>query len=157
MPTQTFLSIKEASERYGKAEITIRRFVKAVLEKHASSERKQVRPLPDEAVKLKKQKRPFAYTISEGLLREKFGAAAESAEQKKEEMSEAHYLSLLEKTNAGLLEQIKVKDQQIGALNTSLEQLSERQRETNLLMKLLQDKLILPAPQLKRRWWSWGK
>lgn len=160
MTTQAFISIKEASERYGKAEITIRRFVKSVLEKQASKQRHQVHPLPEDATKLKKQKRPFAYTISAELLKQKFGEEKDREEEKQAEMSADHYVSLLEKTNAGLLDQIKVKDQQIGALNTSLEQLSERQRETNVLMKLLQDKFILPAPAedaSKKGWWRWRK
>jgi len=158
-----YLTIKEAAKRTNKAEITIRRFVHQVLEKKAASaQRKQIHPLPEEAVKLKKQGKPFVYTISQTLLHEKFPLveALEKSAEDTNNIPPTEYVNLLERTNAGLLDQLKVKDAQIGALNTSLEQLSERQRETNVLMKLLQDKFILPAPAEeapKKGWWKWRK
>ncbi|MEK7591533.1 MAG: hypothetical protein AAB489_05010 [Patescibacteria group bacterium] len=159
MQTQEFLSIKEAAERYSKAEITIRRFVRNVVKSTASHERKLIRPLPDEAGKLKKQKRPFTYTINNALLNEKFSAEAAPKSGKKTEIPPAEYMSLLERTNAGLLEQMNVKDDQIKALNSTLESLSERQRETNVLMKILEERLLLPSPAqaqtaARKRWWK---
>src|SRR3989338_1952871 len=163
MNTAEFISIKEAAERYSKAEITIRRFVRTVVENAAAKERKEIRPLPQEAEKLKKQKRPFAYTISTELLVKKFGADIAQAQAKKQEAAHPEFDKLIERMNSGLLEQLKVKDEQIKALNTSLEQLSERQRETNVLMKILQERLLLPAQTEtaateKKGWWSlWKK
>ena len=162
MSTAEFISIKEAAERYSKAEITIRRFVRTVLENAASKERKDIRPLPSEAEKLKKLKRPFAYTISADLLKKKFGADVAQAQAKKQDVPHPDFDKLIERMNSGLLEQLKVKDEQIKALNMSLEQLSERQRETNVLMKILQERLLLPAQTEtaaeKKGWWSlWKK
>ena len=157
MQPQEFLSIKEAAERYSKAEITIRRFVRNVLKNSSAKERQMIRPLPDEAAKLKKKGRPFAYTINESLLKEKFFAEQGMEKTPKAEIPPAEYMSLLQRTNAGLLEQLKVKDDQIKALNSSLEGLSERQRETNVLMKILEERLLLPAPTVKKSWWAWGK
>lgn len=159
MHTQEYLSIKEAAERYSKAEITIRRFVRNVLKSTASHERKLIRPPPHEAMKLKKQKRPFAYTINSALLSEKFSAESAPKVGKHTEIPPAEYMSLLQRTNTGLLEQMKVKDDQIKALNSTLESLSERQRETNVLMKILEERLLLPAPVAeKKNWWKrWKK
>ena len=92
MQTQEFLSIKEAAERYSKAEITIRRFVRNVLKNSSAKERQMIRPLPDEAAKLKKKGRPFAYTINESLLKEKF-----FAEQGMEKTPKAEVLKMPER------------------------------------------------------------
>ena len=59
-------------------------------------------------------------------------------------------VGLLKKTNSSLEDQLKVKDDQIKALNQALDDLSERQRETNVLMKGLQEKFVaIPAPKKK--------
>lgn len=145
-PTSTteFISIKDAALRYQKAEITIRRFVRSVLAKEKSTERTLVHPLPQDVHKLRKQNRPFTYQIAADLLEKHYGVqAAEPAHSAKRPDA---YMHLLERTNTNLEEQLKVKDEQIRVLAQAIDDLSERQRETNILMKGLQERLLLPSP-----------
>lgn len=138
-----FISIKDASIRYQKAEITIRRFVRSILDQEKAAERLQIHPLPADAVKLKKLKKPFAYTISEELLQKQFGAVMSGAASH----GQGSYVHLLEHTNTSLEGQLKVKDEQIRVLAQAIDDLSERQRETNVLMKGLQERFLLSAPK----------
>lgn len=142
--TTPFISIKDASVRYQKAEITIRRFVRSVLEQEKNADRAFIHPLPTDAVKLKKSKKPFAYTISEELLKRHYGEAGSAPS-----VSSSHgsYVHLLERTNTNLGDQLKVKDEQIRVLAQAIDDLSERQRETNVLMKGLQERFLLSGPK----------
>ncbi len=163
-----YLSIKDAAERYQKAQITIRRFVRAMLEKEKNADRTFIHPLPKEALDLKKKHKPFSYTIAVDLLEKHFGLAAVPP---KSSAAPDDYRSLLEKTNMSLADQLKVKDEQIRVLAQAIDDLSERQRETNILMKGLQERLLLAAPKQdiveasagqnapvksgkKKRWWK---
>ena len=155
--SKQYLTIKEAAERYSKAEITIRRLVRDIVKKSQHKDRTHIHPKASETAKLKKQKKPFSYAVSLDLLDRTYGnamkdAAAKVSGSKKQEAGE--YLSLLKGTNEELSNQLKVKDEQIRALNQALDDLSERQRETNILMKGLQERLLIEAPN-KKRWCGW--
>lgn len=151
----TFVSIKEAAERYSKAEITIRRFVRNVLREEKGAARTGIRPLPPDVAKLKKGKKPFSYTISPELLQKHFGQAAEGKQKGKRAAGDP-YLSLLQTTNTTLQDQLKVKDDQIKLLSQAIDDLSQRQRETNILMKGLQEQLLLSSgkEEEKKSWWK---
>lgn len=164
---ETYLSIRDAAEKYHKAEITVRRFVRSVLEKENAKERAFIMPLPKDAAKWKKQKKPFSYTIAQALLEEHFGSVPLSQSRRTDRED---YRGLLESMNMSLQEQIKAKDEQLRLLAKAIDDLSERQRETNILMKGLQERLLLSAPKqdvvdaavtppekpakAKRRWWG---
>ena len=69
MSTDTeFLTIKEAADKYAKAEITIRRFVRNVVKENDEFQRSCIQPSPDEVEKLKKSSKPFSYKVSSELL-----------------------------------------------------------------------------------------
>ncbi len=159
-PTQDFLSIKEAAEIYQKAEITIRRFVRNVVKEEKGDHRNGIHPLPTEANKLKKSKKPFSYTISKELLQEHFGINEKKTSAKAPASDQ--YLSLLEKTNSAFENQLQVKDDQIKQLAQAIEELSQRQRETNILMKGMQEQMLLrsgnDAIDSKQSWWKfWAR
>ncbi|HLD64396.1 MAG TPA: hypothetical protein VI913_05890 [Candidatus Peribacteraceae bacterium] len=173
MPDQ-FLSIKEAADRYQKAEITIRRLVRSIVKESQNQNRNFIFPSETEAVTLRKQKKPFSYGISVELLEKVYSATPQT--QSSSETSgntSTVYVALL-------AEQMKVKDEQIRALTQALDALTERQRETNILMKGLQERFLLPeakpvqaadaeesietkpkskskkaAPQKRSGWWLW--
>ncbi|MBM3230887.1 hypothetical protein FJZ28_01010 [Candidatus Peregrinibacteria bacterium] len=149
----TFLSIKEAAERYSKAEITIRRFVRNAVRQEKGTDRQGIHPLPAEAAKLKKGKKPFSYTISSGLLEKHFADTQTKKSATKQTASDP-YLSLLESTKNTLERQLQVKDDQIKLLSQAIDDLSQRQRETNILMKGLQEQLLLTSGKDKKRWWQ---
>ena len=158
-----FLSIKDAADRYQKAEITIRRFVRTIVEKEKSVERGMIHPLPKDADRLKKKKKPFSYTIAQDLLERHYGAAATINTTRRSGQHD-DYRSLLEKMNSNLQAQLMAKDEQLRTLAKAIDGLSERQRETNILMKGLQEHLLLGAPEdvveaktvekgRRKRWW----
>lgn len=149
-----FLTIKEAADRFGKAEITIRRLVRQVVRRKSSPDRRLIRPGITDAERFQKQKKPFSYSINAELLKKAYGEAMEKVVltlQGHTSPEEGSLLSVFRKANEQLERQLSVKDEQIKALNQSLEDLSERQRETNILMKGLQERLLIDAPQ--KRWW----
>jgi chromosome segregation ATPase len=162
--SSAFVSIKEASDKYQKAEITIRRLVRQVVSKKKHKDRLLIRPSVTQVEKLKKQKKPFSYSINTKLLEKTYGDIIEAAkdavlpkgdpiQKKKDEKERQEGIEeVFKMANAQLENQLKVKDDQIRALNQALDDLSERQRETNILMKGLQEKLLIEAPK-KRRWW----
>lgn len=142
----TYLSIKEAAERYSKAEITVRRLVRTIVNDLKHDDRHLITPNSQEAQKLKSKRRPFSYSVSAELLEKHFGATAQAPRAVK--LSHGpDYIRLLEKTNETLQEQVRVKDDQIRSLHGSIEGLSERQREMNILMKGLQQQVLLGTSQ----------
>ena len=154
-----YITIKEAADRYDRAEITIRRLVRGIVEKAQSSDRDKIRPNPNEVKKLKEKRKPFSYSVSTDLLNTAYGIceSVEKAQQQEEaaeaaEQSGAAYVSLLESTNTNLTGQLTVKDEQIKALNQALDDLSERQRETNVLMKGFQEQMLLG--DASKKWWK---
>ena len=162
MTTDTeFMTIKEAAEKFGKAEITIRRFVRNVVKENDQWERSQISPAPSAVEKLKKQSKPFSYKIGSELLEKHYAEDESEKHTRSSKKSKASnksddYVILLERTNDSLNAQLKVKDDQIGALNQSLDELTERQREANILMKGMQERFLLSSgihPELKRKWY----
>lgn len=166
--SDAFMTIKEAAEKYQKAEITIRRFVRSVVQKNDENDRQFIQPAPEEVEKLKKKSKPFSYTISNELLAKHFADQVMAAKAGKKpsasgEAQGGEYVSLLRKTNESLEEQLRVKDHQIRTLNQSLDNLGERQRETNVLMKGLQEQMLLKSgtgvvegetSEEKSAWWK---
>ncbi len=139
-----------------------------MLEKEKSVERTFIHPLPKDAAKLKKEHKPFSYTIARELLEKHYGAAGAQPSPAIQKGIPDEYRTLLERINMSLTDQLKVKDEQIRVLAQAIDDLSERQRETNILMKGLQERLLLAAPQpdiveatpgpsnpkkSKKRWW----
>lgn len=153
-----FLTIKDAADRYGKAEITVRRLVRQIVQKERTPNRRLIRPSVTDAAHFHKKKKPYAYSISTELLKKAYGDAMEKVvdalvgTRKGIEDDAGILANVLRKANEQLERQLSVKDEQIKALNQTLEDLSERQRETNILMKGLQERLLIEAP--KRRWWK---
>lgn len=156
MSTQ-FLTIKEAAEKYKKAEITIRRYVRSVVSESNSADREHIHPSPAEVKKLKSKKKPFSYSVSAELLQQKFAEAKKGVAKKKASAAaDAESTDSSSALASILQDQLKVKDEQIRSLNSALDGLSERQRETNILMKGLQEQLLLGSGS-KESWWQFWK
>ena len=155
-----FLTIKEAAAFTGKAEITVRRLVHEIVKedrqdkKTPSRERGLIKPSGSEIAEFKHRGHPYTYTISEKLLRARFqgndqatdgdqSRGREDAETRKNEMD-----ALMKEQLGQKQEQLTVKDGQIESLTKLVhnlgDQLNERLRESNVLMKGLQDRMALP-------------
>lgn len=124
-----FISIKEASLLTGKSESTLKRFV----QKKFSSGTSKGKPMNNQNIKREKAPKGFFWFIEEHFLLENF-SAENSAPQSPAENSDIIQI---------LKEQLEKKDEQIS-------QLLDRQRESNILTKNLQDKVLALEPGEKK-------
>lgn len=142
----TYLTIKEAADRAGKAEITIRRFVQSVVKEQARSpKRKLIQPTPAQVQDLKKRKQPFSWKIADDLIEKHYAQDASTA--KKAGTSSKATMGMPETLQRELQSkegQLQIKDEQIKALTEIVQSLNERMREGNVLMASLQQHLALP-------------
>jgi len=144
----TFLTIREAAEKTGHSTHKIRRLVKAIADKPKNADRSYVEPSPADAERLNTEGVQFTWRITEEIVRRELGDAAAAAPGEKPERGvgeSAGALSVIERAMAAhekaasqICEQLRVKDEQIAALN-------ERLRESNLLMGSLQKQLAAPG------------
>ena len=140
-----FLTISEAENFPGKSRSTLRRFIDSIVKVDKSPDRHLVIPTPEEAQSLKEQSQPFAWRISEELLRRQF-LKPEASEVPEHESGSggvgsgdsSRLVAVLEKSIAMLERELNEKNSQINAMN-------ERLRESNILMKDLQARLALPS------------
>ena len=138
------LTIREAANQTGHSTHKIRRLIRAIADKPKHADRSHVEPSAADVQRLNTEGVQFTWRISEEIVRRQLGDAPVAAAKGKPESGageSAGTLSLLEraiaaheKAAAQLFEQLKVKDDQISALN-------ERLRESNLLMASLQKQL----------------
>lgn len=140
-----FLTISEAADFTGKSRSTLRRFIDGIVKADASPDRHLLTPNPEEVAALHAQNQPFAWKLNEELLRRQFLKAEEATETTGEQGGGgapgndfSRLVVLLEKTNALLERELSEKNGQIAAMN-------ERLRESNVLMKELQQRLALPG------------
>jgi hypothetical protein len=156
-----FITIREATKLTGKADITIRRLIKQLI--------KQNNPEATQMIRRERAGGGFVYKINRNcLLKElKISEPTKELEDKEEfvdkttekqqtERSETTEVLRAKNETISLLKgelykkdgQLKTKDWQIGSLGKKIDNLIERDRETNILLKGLQDKvLMLGAPK----------
>lgn len=139
-----FLTISEAEKFTGKSRSTLRRFIDTIVKTENSPDRTLLQPTPEEVIALHDQNQPFAWKISEELLRRQFlkpdetdTAAGEKGSEASPESDSSRLVSVLEKSVAMLERELNEKNNQIAAMN-------ERLRESNILMKDLQQRVALP-------------
>jgi hypothetical protein len=139
-----FLTISEAEKFTGRSRSTLRRFIDGIVKVENAPDRHLVLPTPEEASALKKQNQPFAWKISEELLRRQFLKPDPVEANEKEKGSgdvpasdSSRLVTVLEKSIAILERELAEKNSQIAAMN-------DRLRESNILMKDLQTRLALP-------------
>jgi uncharacterized coiled-coil protein SlyX len=140
-----FLTISEAEKFTGKSRSTLRRFIDGIVKVENAPDRHLVLPSPEEASALKEQNQPFAWKISEELLRRQFlkpdpttATEAEKGSGEAPASDSSRLVTVLEKSIAMLERELGEKNSQIAAMN-------DRLRESNILMKDLQDRLALPS------------
>ena len=114
---KNFINAKKSAEITGKSEITIKRFIKNRFTKASSEGDQKVL----EMITKKKAPKGYFWLVDENFLREEFGI--ESEKSKKDQTIDI------------LTSQLLVKDEQIKSL-------LDGQRESNILMKGLQDKVL---------------
>ncbi len=140
-----FLTISEAENFTGKSRSTLRRFIDNIVKADNSPDRPLLLPTQDEVLALRERNQPFAWKISEELLRRQFLKPENTDESEGEKGSEGtpqsespRLVAVLEKSLAILERELTEKNNQIKALN-------ERLHESNVLQKDLQLRLASPA------------
>lgn len=150
--SEAFLTIKESAAKTGKAEITIRRFVQRIIKGTDAKRRAMIQPSPEE-LRQHVDGPPPAWRISTKLLDEQFTTTGQGsgpiAEATAPASPETAIVAVLKAQNVAIEKQLAVKDEQIKSLTTLVNslggQLNERLRESNVLMKGLQERMALPA------------
>lgn len=141
-----FLTISDAQTFTAKSRSTLRRFIEGIVKADNSPDRHLLLPTIAEVTALREQNQPFSWRISEELLRRQFLKPDESAAPAGGQGSgpvagsdSSRLVTVLEKSIAMLERELSEKNNQIAAMN-------DRMRESNILMKDLQQRLALPAP-----------
>lgn len=152
------LSVTEARKLTGKSDSTIKRMIREIVQDAGHPERSFILPSHEEVERRKKSNEPYVWKIDRELLRRRFdvgGQSTEPVEATTPATGEGEHGIVLQV----LREQLKSKDDQLRTLETQLDRkdeqisnLNERMRESNILMKELQQRLAIaaPAPQPSR-------
>ena len=158
--SNNFITIRQATELTGKADITIRRLIRRLI--------KQNNPETMQMIRQKQAGKNFIYKINKDLLFKelKMSEPVQEIKEKKEsfdtrekEQTETpETVEVLKAKNEiiNILKgelykkdgQMKTKDWQIGSLGKKIDNLIERDHETNVILKGLQDRVfMLESPE----------
>jgi hypothetical protein len=146
-----FITIKEASKIAGKSELTIRRLIKKAL--LSPTDRKLIKREPQSNSK----NSPFVYKLHKSLITQVSSQVISQMITQAEPLTSqargkhkggatqvsSQMISQMGDTIGILKAQLEVKDTQIKDLSHKVGEFIERQRETNILLKGLQDKMLL--------------
>jgi len=153
--SDNFITIRQATELTGKADITIRRLIKHLI--------KQGNPEITQMIRRKHAGKNFIYKINKDLLLKELNISEPAQEIKekkefldtreKEQTKAPEIAEVLSVKNEiiNLLKgelykkdgQLKTKDWQIGSLGKKIDNLIERDHETNVILKGLQDRVFM--------------
>lgn len=130
------------------------------------ADRSQIEPSAEDVERLSAQQVQFTWRVSEELVHRELGEA-QTTDTSSTAVGESpttdavavlqRALSAQEAVTERLLEQLKAKDSQIEGMQTFMQSLNERLRESNLLMAALQKQLPLPDANLDERSGAAGK
>ena len=146
------LTVTEARKLTGKSDSTIKRMIRDIVQDANHPDRSFILPSHDEVERRKKANEPYVWKIDSELLRRRFdmgGQASGTDESPKQSTGGGEHDIVLQV----LREQLKSKDSQLHTLEVQLDRkdeqisnLNERMRESNILMKELQQRLVIAAP-----------
>ncbi len=145
----TFLTVKEAARLTGKSPSSIRRVIYPIIHDNAHADRAQIEPSVEEVLKLRLKGENFAWRLSEGLLRREIpdgpepGRAEAVASAKPTDHVSSDFLGMLRRELDIKNQQITQQSELIAKQMELVSGLSERLREGNVLIGLLQQRLAL--------------
>ncbi len=161
MPSR--LTVSEAIKLTGKSESTIKRMVREIVADPTHLDRALIDPSHDEVERRKAAGDSYVWRIAPELLLKRFPSESADGTSSAADSPAGPPNSNLVVTI--LREQLQSKDEQIRTLETQLDRkddqianLNERQRESNILMKELQQRLAIAPPvephSGKVPWWK---
>lgn len=148
------LTLSEARVFTGKSESTLKRLLRDIVSSPNLPDRPFVLPSVEEVERRRAAKEPYVWKIDRQLLLRRF-PADEPTQQGDGGVPRTSDASAPSDVMLQVLqEQLKSKDQQIRTLEVQLDRkdeqisnLNERMRESNVLMRELQQRLALPMPK----------
>lgn len=134
-----FITIGEAAQLTGRTSIDVMRLIK---------DRLQDSGLEIESIMKKEQRGPLTmYLIHKGFLLEQFHASQEIQEEQEVKIEQPQGAGELFQAKEEMISIlrgiIETKDKQMEDLSKKIDQLIERDRETNILLKGLQERMFL--------------
>lgn len=146
------LTVSEARQFTGKSESTIKRLLREIVADPQHVDRPFILPSADEVERRKAAREPYAWKIDRQLLLRRF--PQESPLENRGTTASGQPTAPAELAMQVLQEQLKSKDEQLRTLEKQLDRkdeqianLNERMRESNVLMRELQQRLAIAAPQ----------
>lgn len=143
-----FLTVKEAMKLVGKSESTIKRLLREITGDADHEDRDLIQPSHADVEDRRKAGEPYIWKISSEILEKRY---PQEGSEEGENVSTARPVE--NEIIAVLREQLQSKDRQIVTLEKQMDkkddQISnhnERMRETNVLMRDLQQRLVIAAP-----------
>ena len=145
-----FLTVKEAVKLIGKSESTIKRLLHEIVKSPDHADRTSIQPSAEDLKRKREAGEPYAWRIERQFLLRRFPIDPDSKKQPGESPSPNNASSPVIEV---LREQLHAKDRQLEVLENQLDrkdeqiaQYNERLRESNVLMKDLQQRLAIVAP-----------
>ncbi len=151
-PMDQHLTVSEAREFTGKSESTIKRLLREITGDPQHADRSYILPSAEEVERRKGAKEPYAWKIDRQLLLRRFPQddPAESGGG----AARGPVIAPVELVMQVLQEQLRSKDEQMRTLEKQLDRkddqiasLNERMRESNVLMRELQQRLAIAPPK----------
>ena len=146
------LSVSEAREFTGKSESTIKRLLREIVADPQHVDRLFILPSAEEVERRKAAKEPYVWKIDRQLLMRRF--PQEDAVESGGVTEGGPVMTHVELVMQVLQEQLKSKDEQMRTLEKQLDRkddqiasLNERMRESNVLMRELQQRLAIAPPK----------
>ena len=147
------LTVKEATKLTGKSESTIKRLIRDITADATHDDRKSILPTHDELERLRDAGEPYVWKVDRMLLLKRYPQETQSEEGSSRTDKRDQAATSDSQLVDSLRERLVSQDDQIQTLKTQLDRkdgqidnLNERMRETNILMKELQQKLAIAAP-----------
>lgn len=146
------LTVSEARAFTGKSESTIKRLLREIMADPKHADRRFILPSAEEVERRKAASEPYAWRIDRHLLLRRF--PQEDATESEGVEAGGPVSAHTELVMQVLQEQLKSKDEQLRTLEKQLDRkddqiasLNERMRESNVLMRELQQRLAIAAPK----------
>ena len=152
--TVPFATVADARKLTGKSESTIKRLVREIVADPEHPDRREIEPSHEQVERLRAAGEPYVWRISTELLLRRF--PLKERREPSGTVPAAAGPQSADLVVQVLQEQLRSKDEQFRSLEKQLDRkdeqianLNERQRETNILMKELQQRLALAPPAAK--------
>ena len=147
------LTVKEATKLTGKSESTIKRLIRDITADATHEDRKFILPTHDELERLRDAGEPYVWKVDRMLLLKRYPQETQTEEGNSRTDKTDRTATPDSQLVESLHDRLTSQDDQIQTLKTQLDRkdgqidnLNERMRETNILMKELQQKLAIAAP-----------